>query len=54
MAALCGQQDVVEVLVNRRADVNAKDYSNKTALFYASANEHTAIVDILKKAGARE
>jgi ankyrin repeat protein len=54
MAATCGQLAVVELLVNRRADVNAPDYSNKTSIFYARTNEHQEIVELLKKHGAKE
>ena len=54
MAATCGQLPIVELLISRRADVNAPDYSSKTALYYARNNEHHAIVDLLKKSGARE
>ena len=54
MAATCGQTHIVELLLSRRVDVNAPDYSNKTALYYARNNDHEDIVEMLKKHGARE
>jgi ankyrin repeat protein len=45
---------VVELLLERRADVNGRDYSNKAALYYAAINEHADIAALLKKSGAKE
>jgi len=45
---------VVELLLKRGAEINALDYSRKTALHYAINNEHTAIVELLKSFGAQD
>ncbi|MFQ5816389.1 MAG: ankyrin repeat domain-containing protein [Terriglobia bacterium] len=36
------------------ADVNAKDKDGKTALMMATRTGHTTVVQLLKKAGAKE
>jgi serine/threonine-protein phosphatase 6 regulatory ankyrin repeat subunit B len=53
-ASLWGRFDVVNVLVNRGADVNVKDNWGATALMLASSNGHTVIVKLLKDHGAKE
>ncbi len=54
MAATCGQLVVVEILLSRRVDVQAHDYSNRSALYYAETNEHAAIASLLRRYGARD
>ncbi len=54
MSAVCGQFPVVETLLQRHADPNARDYSNKSALYYAQINEHADIAALLKKFGAKD
>jgi len=44
----------VQLLLRARADTNAKDKENRTALSWALKNGHTAIAQLLKKAGASE
>jgi ankyrin repeat protein len=54
MACISGQLPVVELLLKRRADIQSKDYSSKTSLYYAEINEHKEIVELLRKNGAKE
>lgn len=44
----------VQLLLRARADTNAKDNENRTALSWALKNGHTAIAQLLKRAGAAE
>jgi ankyrin repeat protein len=44
----------VELLIEKGADVNAKDNLGKTALMLASENGHKEIVGLLKSYGAKE
>lgn len=54
MAAARGRADIVNLLIARHADVNAKSGDgHKTALDYATANGHDEVVKILLAAGAR-
>jgi ankyrin repeat protein len=55
-AALAGAERsaIVELLVEHRADLNAKDNEGRTALAWALKKGHTAIAQLLKKAGAAE
>ena len=46
--------DFVKALLEAGADVNAKDNDGKTALMLADENGHTEMVELLKKAGAKE
>ena len=48
------QADIVQALLEAGADINAKDKYGKTALMFAAANGHTAVVVLLMKAGAKE
>lgn len=41
-------------LIEAKADVNARDEDDNTALAIASLSGNTGIVKLLKKAGARE
>jgi len=42
----------VELLLSKGADANAKDADRKSALNYATEKGHTAVMELLKKAGA--
>ncbi|MFZ3091694.1 MAG: ankyrin repeat domain-containing protein [Nitrospirota bacterium] len=53
-AARKGDTAGVNALLNKGADVNAKDKYGWTALMLASKKGHTGIVQLLKKAGAKE
>jgi ankyrin repeat protein len=53
-AALNGKREVVQLLLANGADPNDKDGSGRTASSYAASQKHADIVQILKKAGARE
>ena len=41
-------------IASRLSDVNAKDNDGKTTLMRATERNHTKIVELLKKAGAKE
>jgi ankyrin repeat protein len=41
-------------LIERGADIHAQDKYGSTALQWAEKNGHTAIVQLLEEAGARE
>ena len=49
-----GYTDIVKYLVEKGADVNAKNNKNKTALDYAIKREYTEVIKILRNAGATE
>lgn len=42
----------VKWLLDHGADVHAKDIRNRTALFYAEANSHTKVAELLRENGA--
>ncbi len=52
LAAQNGHARAVSTLLRTGADSRKKDSSGRTALDYARANEHTAVVEILEKAAA--
>jgi ankyrin repeat protein len=41
-------------LIKRGANVNGKDYRGKSVLSFATLNGNSKIVELLKKAGARD
>ena len=49
-----GHKDVVSMLLDAGAQVDAKDNSGSTALMIASWNGHKDVVEVLKKHGAKE
>jgi ankyrin repeat protein len=55
-AALAGAErsPIVQLLVDHAAELNAKDNEGRTALAWALKKGHTAIAQLLKKAGAAE
>ena len=52
MAARAGNNEVVRLLVERHAEVNAADNLQHTALYYAGERGFTEIVELLLSAGA--
>ena len=52
-AATAGSKDMVELLVTKGADVNAEDREGGTPLWYAKGKNHTDVVELLNKYGAR-
>jgi serine/threonine-protein phosphatase 6 regulatory ankyrin repeat subunit B len=53
-AAWAGQNDVVELLLSKGADLNLKGDLGDTALSRATDSGHTETIQILKQAGAKE
>ena len=53
-AARFGHDDVTRVLIERGADLKAKNKEGQTALMLAVKNGHDDVVRILKEAGAKE
>jgi len=49
-----GHTEIVKLLIEAGADVNARQWDDATALTYASREGHTEIVNLLIKAGAKE
>ena len=52
VAALEGRTRDVKVLLDRRAEVNARDQDGRTALMYAVINSHQEAVELLLERGA--
>ena len=52
-AALDGHTAAVQALLDKGADVSAKDKDGKTALKFAESKSHTDIVQLLKKSEQR-
>jgi ankyrin repeat protein len=51
-AALEGQTDTIQALLDQGEDVNAKDDEGRTALMFATVNQHTETVKTLLEHGA--
>ena len=52
-AARAGNADAVRLLLDRGADVNAREtYKGQTALMWAAAERHPAVVKLLLERGA--
>jgi len=51
---LLKKKEIVKILIDKGADVNAEDKHQMTALTLAIQEGHTEIVDLLKKAGAEK
>jgi ankyrin repeat protein len=51
-AATHGDEEIVKLLLAKGADINAKAINGATALEMASAGSHTAVTELLIKAGA--
>ena len=49
-----GGTEIVQILLDAGADVNEKTDNGRSALLIADEEGHTAIVELLKKAGAEE
>ncbi|MGA2093146.1 MAG: ankyrin repeat domain-containing protein [Sedimentisphaerales bacterium] len=53
-AARAGHTEVVNLLLEKGAEVNVKDNNGKTALGMAKLRSYADIVQLLEKAGAKE
>jgi serine/threonine-protein phosphatase 6 regulatory ankyrin repeat subunit B len=53
-ASECGYKSIIEKLIDKGADINAKDGDGKTAMQKAIEYGHNDIVDFLKAKGAKE
>jgi ankyrin repeat protein len=49
-----GHREIVKLLIEAGADVNAADWYGRTALGWALRGGHTDIVNLLKEAGAHQ
>jgi ankyrin repeat protein len=47
-----GYKEAVQLLIDNRANVDAKDKGGWTALYLAAKNRHKAVVHLLVKKGA--
>ena len=52
-AAIEDQKEIVELLIDNSADVNAKDVNGYTPLDWAIFNKDTKTVDLLRKHGGK-
>jgi ankyrin repeat protein len=53
VAAFEGHNEVIEQLLAKGADVNAKDNDGNSPLSLATARSNTAVVELLKARGAK-
>ncbi len=51
-AAAAGKAEIVQVLLQRGADIGEAEYYDRTAIEYAAANGHLPCVELLHRAGA--
>lgn len=49
VTAVCDHIDIVELLIDKGADIGAKDNRVKTALMYEESLDKNEIVDLLKE-----
>jgi ankyrin repeat protein len=54
LACAEGYKEIAELLIDRGAEVNAKDEDGNTALYFATLEEHEDIIELLKENGAVE
>ena len=54
LAAWMGRDDTVKALVARGADADLKTKKGRTALDFAREKDHTGVVELLRKHGAKE
>ncbi|MGK7880250.1 MAG: ankyrin repeat domain-containing protein [Crocosphaera sp.] len=47
------KKEIIELLINHGADVNARDKFNQTPLNYAVIRDRKEIISLLKKHGAK-
>ena len=52
-AALQGQKEIVELLIDNSADVNAKAYNGETPLDWSIGNHHAETAELLRKHGGK-
>ena len=52
-AAFYGHMEIAELLIEKGADVKAKDMNGKTPLDEAIKRKHTEIADFLRKHGGK-
>jgi ankyrin repeat protein len=53
-AAREGHEEIVSILLDNRADINAKSSEGKSARMYAEENGHDGIVEMIDTAGSEE
>jgi ankyrin repeat protein len=53
LASHNGDRKVVQVLLAKRAEVNARTSNGQTALDFATAGEHAEVTALLLQAGAK-
>ena len=53
LASYWGDSEIVKMLIEAGADVNAVNKDGETALYWASLKGHQEIIKILKEAGAK-
>ncbi|MHC4620153.1 MAG: ankyrin repeat domain-containing protein [Planctomycetota bacterium] len=54
VAAYTGDPEMVTILLEKGADVNASTENGVTALLMARQNGHAEVVNLLEKAGAKD
>ena len=54
IAAYFGHYEIVEMLLNHQADINARDNDGDTAFDNATNKRHYKVVDLLKKFSQKE
>lgn len=54
LAALQGYKEIAALLISRGADVNARDSSNLSPLYYAIEYRYTELAELLRRHGGVE